>query len=124
MDSIRMAANGIRRKKTDPRVATYQIDRNINYTNFCTVSLLLRRAVIALLDLDFLDVGRPLRVALEVRGRISKHRSGAAATDMCSVAVSATLPRSFLSTRSQLRPGWASGHDESQIATPAGHRPA
>jgi cyclic dehypoxanthinyl futalosine synthase len=33
---IGMAANEIRRKKTDPRVATYQIDRNINYTNFCT----------------------------------------------------------------------------------------
>ncbi len=33
---IGMAANGVRRKKTDPRVATYQIDRNINYTNFCT----------------------------------------------------------------------------------------
>jgi cyclic dehypoxanthinyl futalosine synthase len=31
-----MAANEIRRKKTDARVATYQIDRNINYTNFCT----------------------------------------------------------------------------------------
>jgi cyclic dehypoxanthinyl futalosine synthase len=26
----------VRRQKTDPRVATYQIDRNINYTNFCT----------------------------------------------------------------------------------------
>ncbi|MGA8036936.1 MAG: cyclic dehypoxanthinyl futalosine synthase [Candidatus Acidiferrales bacterium] len=33
---IGMAANEMRRKKTDPRVATYQIDRNINYTNFCT----------------------------------------------------------------------------------------
>src|SRR5271157_1633508 len=33
---IGMAANEIRRKKTDPRIATYQIDRNINYTNFCT----------------------------------------------------------------------------------------
>jgi cyclic dehypoxanthinyl futalosine synthase len=33
---IGMAANQIRRQKTDPRVATYQIDRNINYTNFCT----------------------------------------------------------------------------------------
>src|SRR4030088_667726 len=31
-----MAAMKVRRKKTDPRVATYQIDRNINYTNFCT----------------------------------------------------------------------------------------
>ncbi|HXW62641.1 MAG TPA: cyclic dehypoxanthinyl futalosine synthase [Candidatus Acidoferrales bacterium] len=31
-----MAANQVRRQKTDPRVATYQIDRNINYTNFCT----------------------------------------------------------------------------------------
>src|ERR1700691_1217664 len=31
-----MAANEVRRKKTDPRVATYQIDRNINYTNVCT----------------------------------------------------------------------------------------
>ncbi len=31
-----MAADQIRRKKNDPRVATYQIDRNINYTNFCT----------------------------------------------------------------------------------------
>jgi cyclic dehypoxanthinyl futalosine synthase len=34
--SVGMAANEVRRKKTDPRVATYQIDRNINYTNFCT----------------------------------------------------------------------------------------
>ena len=34
--SIGMAANEVRRKRTDPRVATYQIDRNINYTNFCT----------------------------------------------------------------------------------------
>jgi cyclic dehypoxanthinyl futalosine synthase len=33
---IGMAANEVRREKTDPRVATYQIDRNINYTNFCT----------------------------------------------------------------------------------------
>ena len=33
---IGMAANEVRRTKTDPRVATYQIDRNINYTNFCT----------------------------------------------------------------------------------------
>jgi cyclic dehypoxanthinyl futalosine synthase len=34
--AIGMAANELRRKKTDPRIATYQIDRNINYTNFCT----------------------------------------------------------------------------------------
>src|SRR6202451_1028133 len=33
---IGMAANEVRRHKTAPRVATYQIDRNINYTNFCT----------------------------------------------------------------------------------------
>jgi cyclic dehypoxanthinyl futalosine synthase len=33
---IGMEANAVRRKKTDPRVATYQIDRNVNYTNFCT----------------------------------------------------------------------------------------
>jgi cyclic dehypoxanthinyl futalosine synthase len=33
---IGMAADEVRRKKNDPRVATYQIDRNINYTNFCT----------------------------------------------------------------------------------------
>src|SRR5260370_2482125 len=33
---IGMAAMEVRRAKTDPRVATYQIDRNINYTNFCT----------------------------------------------------------------------------------------
>jgi cyclic dehypoxanthinyl futalosine synthase len=33
---IGMAANEVRRKKTDPHVASYQIDRNINYTNFCT----------------------------------------------------------------------------------------
>jgi len=31
-----MAANSVRAQKTDPRIATYQIDRNINYTNFCT----------------------------------------------------------------------------------------
>jgi cyclic dehypoxanthinyl futalosine synthase len=33
---IGMAASEVRRKKNDPRIATYQIDRNINYTNFCT----------------------------------------------------------------------------------------
>jgi cyclic dehypoxanthinyl futalosine synthase len=33
---IGMAATAVRNKKNDPRVATYQIDRNINYTNFCT----------------------------------------------------------------------------------------
>ena len=33
---IGMAANEVRRQKTDPRIATYQIDRNINYTNICT----------------------------------------------------------------------------------------
>jgi cyclic dehypoxanthinyl futalosine synthase len=33
---IGMAANEVRRRKTDSRIATYQIDRNINYTNFCT----------------------------------------------------------------------------------------
>ena len=33
---VGMEAHQMRLKKTDPRVATYQIDRNINYTNFCT----------------------------------------------------------------------------------------
>jgi cyclic dehypoxanthinyl futalosine synthase len=33
---IGMAANEVRRRKSDPRIVTYQIDRNINYTNFCT----------------------------------------------------------------------------------------
>ena len=33
---IGMAANQVRKKKNDPRMVTYQIDRNINYTNFCT----------------------------------------------------------------------------------------
>src|SRR5271166_3503637 len=33
---VGMAAHQLRKKKTDPRVVTYQIDRNINYTNFCT----------------------------------------------------------------------------------------
>src|ERR1700746_1459328 len=33
---IGMAAHQMRMKKNDPRVVTYQIDRNINYTNFCT----------------------------------------------------------------------------------------
>src|SRR5579863_1205030 len=33
---IGMAATAVRNKKNDPRVVTYQIDRNINYTNFCT----------------------------------------------------------------------------------------
>jgi cyclic dehypoxanthinyl futalosine synthase len=31
-----VAADLVRREKNDPRVVTYQIDRNINYTNFCT----------------------------------------------------------------------------------------
>lgn len=33
---IGMAAHEVRKKKNDPRIVTYQIDRNINYTNFCT----------------------------------------------------------------------------------------
>jgi cyclic dehypoxanthinyl futalosine synthase len=33
---IGMAAMDVRRRKTDPRFVSYQIDRNINYTNFCT----------------------------------------------------------------------------------------
>ncbi len=31
-----MAATAVRNRKNNPRVVTYQIDRNINYTNFCT----------------------------------------------------------------------------------------
>jgi cyclic dehypoxanthinyl futalosine synthase len=34
--AVGMAANEVRSKKNNPRIATYQIDRNINYTNFCT----------------------------------------------------------------------------------------
>jgi cyclic dehypoxanthinyl futalosine synthase len=33
---IGMAAHQLRLQKNDPRIVTYQIDRNINYTNFCT----------------------------------------------------------------------------------------
>ena len=33
---VGMAAHAKRMEKNDPRVVTYQIDRNINYTNFCT----------------------------------------------------------------------------------------
>jgi cyclic dehypoxanthinyl futalosine synthase len=33
---IGMAAMEVRRRKNDPRIVSYQIDRNINYTNFCT----------------------------------------------------------------------------------------
>ncbi len=33
---IGMEAHQLRLAKNDPRVVTYQIDRNINYTNFCT----------------------------------------------------------------------------------------
>src|SRR5256714_15028839 len=33
---IGMEAHQMRLRKNDPRVVTYQIDRNINYTNFCT----------------------------------------------------------------------------------------
>jgi len=33
---IGMAATAVRNQKNDPHVTTYQIDRNINYTNFCT----------------------------------------------------------------------------------------
>jgi cyclic dehypoxanthinyl futalosine synthase len=31
-----MAAHEARKQKNDPRIVTYQIDSNINYTNFCT----------------------------------------------------------------------------------------
>src|SRR5262252_4976170 len=33
---VGMEAHQLRLRKNDPRIATYQIDRNINYTNFCT----------------------------------------------------------------------------------------
>ncbi|MGH9774161.1 MAG: cyclic dehypoxanthinyl futalosine synthase [Candidatus Acidiferrales bacterium] len=33
---IGAAANQVRKKKNDPGIVTYQIDRNINYTNYCT----------------------------------------------------------------------------------------
>ncbi len=33
---VGMAAHQLRLQKNDPRIVTYQIDRNINYTNFCT----------------------------------------------------------------------------------------
>jgi cyclic dehypoxanthinyl futalosine synthase len=33
---VGMEAHSLRMQKNDPRVVTYQIDRNINYTNFCT----------------------------------------------------------------------------------------
>ena len=33
---IGMDAHRLRLKKNDPRIVTYQVDRNINYTNFCT----------------------------------------------------------------------------------------
>ena len=33
---IGMDAHRFRLQKNDPRIVTYQIDRNINYTNFCT----------------------------------------------------------------------------------------
>ncbi len=33
---VGIAAHEVRKKKNDPRIVTYQIDRNINYTNFCT----------------------------------------------------------------------------------------
>jgi menaquinone biosynthesis protein, SCO4550 family len=33
---IGMAAHQVRKQKNDPRIVTYQVDRNINYTNFCT----------------------------------------------------------------------------------------
>ncbi len=33
--SIGLAADQIRRRKNDPSVVTYQVDRNINYTNVC-----------------------------------------------------------------------------------------
>jgi cyclic dehypoxanthinyl futalosine synthase len=33
---IGMEATALRNRKNDPRVVTYQIDRNINYTSFCT----------------------------------------------------------------------------------------
>ena len=36
LTAIGMAAQQVRKKKNDPRIVTYQIDRNINYTNFCT----------------------------------------------------------------------------------------
>ncbi len=33
---VGMAAHEVRKRKNDLRIVTYQIDRNINYTNFCT----------------------------------------------------------------------------------------
>ena len=35
LEDLGLAADEIRRRKTDPKVATYLVDRNINYTNAC-----------------------------------------------------------------------------------------
>jgi len=40
---VGMSAHQMRLKKNDPRVVTYQIDRNINYTNFCNRILFVLR---------------------------------------------------------------------------------
>jgi cyclic dehypoxanthinyl futalosine synthase len=35
LPELALAADEVRRRKNDPRIATYQIDRNVNYTNVC-----------------------------------------------------------------------------------------
>lgn len=38
LPELAAAAHEVRLKKTDPEVVTFLIDRNINYTNVCTVA--------------------------------------------------------------------------------------
>jgi len=61
-----MAAHQLRLKKNDPRVVTYQIDRNINYTNFCTEYCFLLRVLPA--------ARRKRRLPPFVRGDLQENR--------------------------------------------------
>ncbi|MHC4858626.1 MAG: radical SAM protein, partial [Planctomycetota bacterium] len=38
LEALSETAHGLRLERTDPRVVTYLIDRNINYTNFCVTN--------------------------------------------------------------------------------------
>lgn len=74
LPEVAAAAHAVRLQKTDPRVVTYLIDRNINYTNVCTVACgfcafyRTKRQKDAY-TLSFEEIGRKVEELMAVGGR-------------------------------------------------------
>ena len=85
------AANEIRNRQNDPAVATYIIDRNINYTNVC-----IYRCQFCAFYRPSPSMPRPTCSRTNRSARRSRRRSPSAARASCSRAVSTRACRSVL----------------------------